>query len=201
MVQKERKMTDISEKILESRIIFLTGGIDDNANDIVAQLLYLESINDEDIYLYINSPGGWVSAGMAILDAMNQVYPDVATICFGEACSMGAILLACGEPGKRFILPNARVMIHQPSGGTEGVTEDILIDAEEIKKLRSILNKILSERTGLPIKKIEKLVDRDYYMSAKEAKKMGFVDEVLVSYKQSDKRGVKPTEKRKTKKK
>lgn len=172
---------DIFSRLLRERVIFLTGQVEDHmANLIVAQLLFLEAENpDKDIHLYINSPGGSVSAGLAIFDTMNFIKPEVSTICMGGAYSMGSFLLAAGEKGKRYALANARVMIHQPSGGAQGQATDIEINAREILKIRDRLNKILSERTGQPLEKIEKDVERDYWLDAQEAKEYGLVDEVL----------------------
>lgn len=172
---------DIFSRLLRERVIFLTGQVEDHmANLIVAQLLFLEAENpDKDIHLYINSPGGSVSAGLAIFDTMNFIKPEVSTICMGGAYSMGSFLLAAGEKGKRYALANARVMIHQPSGGAQGQATDIEINAREILKIRDRLNKILSERTGQPLEKIEKDVERDFWLDAPEAKEYGLVDEVL----------------------
>ena len=172
---------DIFSRLLRERVIFLTGQVEDHmANLIVAQLLFLEAENpDKDIHLYINSPGGSVSAGLAIFDTMNFIKPDVSTICMGGAYSMGSFLLAAGQRGKRYALANARVMIHQPSGGAQGQATDIEINAREILKTRARLNEILAERTGQPVEKIEKDVERDYWLDAKEAKEYGLVDEVL----------------------
>ena len=172
---------DIYSRLLKERIIFLVGPVEDYmANVIVAQLLFLESENPEkDIFLYINSPGGSVSAGLAIFDTMNFIKPEVSTICMGGAYSMGSFLLAAGEKGKRYALANSRVMIHQPSGGAQGQATDIEINAREILKTRARLNEILAERTGQPVEKIEKDVERDYWLDAKEAKEYGLVDEVL----------------------
>ncbi|WP_420825351.1 ATP-dependent Clp endopeptidase proteolytic subunit ClpP [Psychrobacter frigidicola] len=172
---------DIFSRLLRERVIFLTGQVEDHmANLIVAQLLFLEAENpDKDIHLYINSPGGSVSAGLAIFDTMNFIKPDVSTICMGGAYSMGSFLLAAGQRGKRYALANARVMIHQPSGGAQGQASDIEINAREILKTRARLNEILAERTGQPVEKIEKDVERDYWLDAKEAKEYGLIDEVL----------------------
>ena len=172
---------DIFSRLLRERVIFLTGQVEDHmANLIVAQLLFLEAENpDKDIHLYINSPGGSVSAGLAIFDTMNFIKPEVSTICMGGAYSMGSFLLAAGEKGKRYALANARVMIHQPSGGAQGQASDIEINAREILKTRARLNEILAERTGQPVEKIEKDVERDYWLDAKEAKEYGLIDEVL----------------------
>lgn len=172
---------DIFSRLLRERVIFLTGQVEDHmANLIVAQLLFLEAENpDKDIHLYINSPGGSVSAGLAIFDTMNFIKPEVSTICMGGAYSMGSFLLAAGEKGKRYALANSRVMIHQPSGGAQGQATDIEINAREILKTRARLNEILAERTGQPVEKIEKDVERDFWLDAKEAKEYGLVDEVL----------------------
>jgi ATP-dependent Clp protease, protease subunit len=172
---------DIYSRLLKERIIFLVGPVEDYmANLVVAQMLFLESENPEkDIYLYINSPGGSVSSGLAIFDTMNFIKPDVATLCTGMAASMGAFLLAAGAKGKRTALPNASVMIHQPSGGARGTAADIEISAREILKTREQLNKILAERTGQPLEKIAKDMERDYWMSAEETMAYGLVDNVI----------------------
>ena len=172
---------DIYSRLLKERVIFLVGPIDDYvANVVVAQLLFLEADNPEkDISLYINSPGGVVTAGLAIYDTMRFIKPDVSTICVGQACSMGSFLLAAGTKGKRYILPNSRVMIHQPSGGSQGQASDIAIQAKEILYLRSRLNAELAANTGQPIEKIELDVERDYFMAAEEAKAYGVVDAVI----------------------
>ncbi len=174
---------DIYSRLLKERIIFLGSGIDDNvASLIIAQLLFLEAENQEkDIFLYINSPGGFVTAGMGIYDTIHYIKPDVATICMGQASSMGALLLAGGAPGKRSALPNSRIMIHQPLGGAEGQASDIKIQADEIVRLRNSINKILSKATGQTIKRIEKDTDRNNFMSSEEAKKYGIVDKILSS--------------------
>ena len=171
---------DIYSRLLKERIIFLSGPIDDAvANITVAQLLFLESEDPKkDIYLYINSPGGSVSAGLAVYDTMQHIKPDVSTICVGLAASMGAILLSAGAKGKRFVLPNAEVMIHQPWGGAEGKASDIAISAKQILKLRENLNKIIAKNTGKPLEQVAKDTDRDFYMSADEAKKYGIIDEI-----------------------
>jgi ATP-dependent Clp protease, protease subunit len=171
---------DIYSRLLKDRIVFLGGGIDDDtANLIIAQLLFLESEDPKkDISLYVNSPGGSVTAGLAILDTMNHVKPAVSTVCVGMAASAAAVILAAGEPGKRFALPNAEVMIHQPWGGAQGQATDIEITAKHILATRDRLNKILAKATGQPLDKIEKDVDRDYFMMADEAKKYGIVDQV-----------------------
>lgn len=171
---------DIYSRLLKERIIFLGGPIDDTvANIIVAQLLFLESEDPKkDISLYVNSPGGQVDAGLAILDTMNYVKPDVSTVCVGMAASMGSVILASGTKGKRYILPNAEVMIHQPWGGAQGQASDIEITAKHILATRDRLNKILADTTGQDLKKVEKDVDRDFFMTAEEAKKYGIVDKV-----------------------
>ena len=166
--------------LLKNRIILLSGPIDDAlANTIVAELLYLDSLNHEDIALYINSPGGAVTAGMAIFDTMNFIKSDVSTICIGMAASMAAFLLACGQSGKRYILPNAEVMIHQPLGGAQGQATEIKIAAEHILKIKKKLNTILAEKTGKSLRKIEQDTERDYYLSAEEAKEYGLIDQIL----------------------
>lgn len=176
---------DIYSRLLEDRIIFLAGEIDDNtANIVIAQLIYLEGKNpDKDIFFYINSPGGSVSAGMAIYDTMKYIKCDVSTICIGLAASMGAFLLSSGTKGKRFALPNSEIMIHQPLGGAQGQASDIEIQAKHIKNIKNKLNNILSENTGKSIKEIEKDTDRDNYMSAEEAKAYGLIDEIFVTRK------------------
>ncbi|WP_265758246.1 ATP-dependent Clp endopeptidase proteolytic subunit ClpP [Avibacterium sp. 21-586] len=173
---------DIYSRLLKERIIFLSGQVEDNmANLIVAQLLFLESENpDKDISLYINSPGGVVTAGMAIYDTMQFIKPDVRTLCVGQACSMGAFLLAGGAAGKRAALPSARVMIHQPLGGFRGQASDIQIHAQEILKIKRTLNERLAFHTGQPFEKVEQDTDRDNFMSAEQAKLYGLIDEVLV---------------------
>ena len=172
---------DIYSRLLKDRVIFLSGEVEDNmANLIVAQLLFLESEDpDKDINLYINSPGGSVTAGMAIYDTMQFIKPDVRTLCVGQACSMGAFLLAGGAAGKRGALPHARVMIHQPLGGFRGQASDIQLHAKEILKIKSTLNERLAFHTGQPIETIEKDTDRDNFMSAEEAQNYGLVDEVF----------------------
>ena len=173
---------DIYSRLLKERIIFLGTPIDDNiASLIVAQMLFLEADDPEkDIHLYINSPGGVVTTGMAIYDTMQYIKPDVVTYCIGQAASMGAILLAGGTKGKRFALPHSRIMIHQPLGGVEGQAADIEIHAREILKIRQKLNEILAERTGQPIEKIEKDTDRNFFMTAQEAKDYGLIDKILM---------------------
>ena len=172
---------DIFSRLLRDRVIFLGGPVDDiSANLIVAQLLFLESENpDKDISLYINSPGGVVTAGMAIYDTMQFIKPDVSTMCMGQAASMGALLLAGGAHGKRFCLPNARVMIHQPLGGVQGQASDIAIHAEETLKIRARLNQILAKHTGQPEEVIAKDTDRDNFMNAEKAHKYGIIDKIL----------------------
>ena len=171
---------DIFSRLLKDRIIFLSGEInDDVANTVVSELLYLDSINHEDISLYINSPGGSITSGMAIYDTMNLIKSDVSTICVGMAASMAAFLLSCGTKGKRYILPNAEVMIHQPLGGASGQATEIKIAAERILKLRTKLNKILSENTKQPLEKVEEDTERDYFLSSEEAKTYGLVDKII----------------------
>ncbi|HLD22181.1 MAG TPA: ATP-dependent Clp endopeptidase proteolytic subunit ClpP [Patescibacteria group bacterium] len=172
---------DIYSRLLKERIIFLGSPIDDGvANTIIAQLLFLESQDDEkDIKLYINSPGGSVTSGLAIYDTMQYIKPHVSTICVGIAASMGAILLAAGEKGKRFTLPNAEVMIHQVMGGTEGQAADIKIAAEHILRVKDRLNKILVKHTEQPLERIEKDTDRDFFMNAEEAKRYGIIDKII----------------------
>ncbi|WP_260501674.1 ATP-dependent Clp endopeptidase proteolytic subunit ClpP [Aquabacterium sp. J223] len=172
---------DIYSRLLRERVIFLVGPVNDGtANLVVAQLLFLESENpDKDISLYINSPGGSVSAGMSIFDTMQFIKPDVSTLCMGMAASMGAFLLAAGTKGKRFALPNSKIMIHQPLGGAQGQATDIEIHAREILKTREQLNRILAERTGQPLAKIQADTERDYFMSAPDARDYGLIDQVL----------------------
>jgi len=172
---------DIYSRLLKDRIILLGTPIDDHvANLIVAQLLFLEAEDPEkDIYMYINSPGGVVTAGFAIYDTMNYIKPDVVTICIGQAASMGAFLLSAGAKGKRYSLPNARIMIHQPLGGFQGQATDIEIHAREILRLKRMLNEYLAKHTGQPIEKIEADTERDYFMSAEEAKEYGLIDKVI----------------------
>ncbi|WP_347548832.1 ATP-dependent Clp endopeptidase proteolytic subunit ClpP [Pseudalkalibacillus hwajinpoensis] len=172
---------DIYSRLLKDRIIMLGTAIDDNvSNAVVAQLLFLAAEDpDKDISLYINSPGGSITAGMAIYDTMQFIKPKVSTICIGMAASMGAFLLASGEPGKRYALPNSEVMIHQPLGGTQGQASDIEIHAKRIIQMREKLNKILSDRTGQPIEQIDRDTDRDRFMEATEAKEYGLIDEVM----------------------
>ena len=183
IVDKEKngeRSYDIFSRLLKDRIILLSGEIDDNlANVIVSELLYLDSLNHNDISLYINSPGGSITAGMAIMDTMNFIKSDVSTICLGMAASMGAFLLSCGKKGKRYILEHAEVMIHQPLGGVEGQATEIKIVAERILKLKEKLNKILSQNTNKDIKQITKDTERDYFLDSKEALEYGIVDKIL----------------------
>ena len=174
---------DIYSRLLKERVIFLVGPVNDiTANLVVAQLLFLEAENpDKDIHFYINSPGGSVSAGMSIYDTMQFIKPDVSTLCMGQACSMGAFLLTAGAKGKRFALPNSRVMIHQPMGGFQGQASDIAIHAKEILALRAKLNEIMAHHTGQPIDRIERDTDRDNFLSAQEAADYGLIDKVLHS--------------------
>ena len=176
---------DIYSRLLKDRIVFLGGPIDDNvANIVIAQLLFLEAESpDKDIHIYVNSPGGVVTAGLAIYDTMQYIKPHVSTICVGLAASMGAFLLLAGEKGKRYALPNADIMIHQPLGGAQGQASDIQIHAEKIIKTRKQLNAIIAERTGQSLKKIQKDTDRDFFMSAEEAKAYGIIDDVIVKRK------------------
>ncbi|MGO4998335.1 ATP-dependent Clp endopeptidase proteolytic subunit ClpP [Oceanisphaera sp. W20_SRM_FM3] len=178
---KGERSYDIYSRLLKERVIFLTGQVEDHmANLICAQLLFLESENPEkDIHLYINSPGGSVTAGMSIYDTMQFIKPNVSTLCMGQAASMGAFLLAGGEKGKRFVLPNSRVMIHQPLGGFQGQASDIQIHAKEILYIKEKLNRLLAEHTGQDLSIIERDTDRDNFMSAQTAKEYGIVDEVL----------------------
>ncbi len=179
--QRGERAYDIFSRLLKDRIIFIGTAIDDNvANLIVAQMLFLQMEEPEkDISIYVNSPGGSVTAGLAVYDTMQFVKPDVATYCVGQATSMGALLLAAGTKGKRFALPHARVMIHQPWGGVQGAATDISIQAKEILRLRERINKILAKHTNQPLAKIQKDTDRDFFMSAKESKEYGIVDEVI----------------------
>ena len=172
---------DIYSRLLKERVVFLVGQVEDySANLIVAQLLFLESENpDKDIHLYINSPGGSVTAGMSIYDTMQFIKPDVSTLCIGQACSMGALLLTAGAAGKRFCLPNSRTMIHQPSGGAQGQASDISIQAQEILKIRERLNQIMAGHTGQTIDKIQLDTERDNFMSAEESKDYGLIDEII----------------------
>jgi ATP-dependent Clp protease protease subunit len=176
---------DIYSRLLKDRIVFLGNPIEDNlANTIIAQLLFLQTEDSEkDIHLYINTPGGVVSAGMAIYDTMQYIKPDIATYCLGQAASMGALLLTAGTKGKRFVLPHSRVMIHQPIGGFYGQATDVEIHAKEILKMKETLNNIMSKHTGQPLEKIQVDTERDYFMSGEEAKEYGIVDEVIESMK------------------
>ena len=172
---------DIYSRLLKDRIVMLSGEIEDGmAASIVAQLLFLEAEDpDKDIYLYINSPGGVITSGFSIYDTMNYIKPDVCTICIGQAASMGAFLLSCGAPGKRYALPNSRIMIHQPLGGARGQATDIEIQAREILRMKEILNGILAKKTGQKLSKIVKDTERDFFMSSAEAKEYGLVDKIL----------------------
>ncbi len=172
---------DIYSRLLKERVIFLVGQVEDHmANLVVAQLLFLEAENpDKDIHLYINSPGGSVTAGMSIYDTMQFIKPDVSTMCIGQACSMGAFLLSAGQKGKRYCLPNSRVMIHQPSGGAQGQASDIHIHAQEILKIRDRLNRIMAENSGKTVEEVARDTERDNFMSAEESKAYGLIDEVL----------------------
>ena len=180
---------DIYSRLLKDRIIFLGGPIDDNvANVVVAQLLFLESEDpDKDIYLYINSPGGVVTAGLAIYYTMQYIKPDVSTICIGQAASMGSLLLTAGAKGKRFALPNSRIMIHQPLGGAQGQSTDIQIQAREIQRIRDVINDIIVNATGKSVEEVNEDTERDNFMTAEEAKAYGLVDEVIVRPKKSKK--------------
>lgn len=188
---------DIYSRLLKDRIIFLGGPIDDNvANIVVAQLLFLESEDpDKDIYLYINSPGGVVTAGLAIYDTMQYIKPDVSTICIGQAASMGAVLLTAGAKGKRFALPMARIMIHQPLGGAQGQSTDIQIQAREIMRIREVINDIFVKTTGQSREKIVEDTERDNFMTANEAKAYGLIDEVIMRKKTATSTKSKKTEK------
>ncbi len=172
---------DIYSRLLKERVIFLVGQVEDHmANLVVAQLLFLEAENpDKDIHLYINSPGGSVTAGLSIYDTMQFIKPNVSTMCIGQACSMGAFLLAAGAEGKRFCLPNARVMIHQPSGGAQGQASDIHIQAQEILKIRSRLNELMAKHSGRKVEEIERDTERDNFMSASESQEYGLIDKVI----------------------
>ncbi|WP_252180545.1 ATP-dependent Clp endopeptidase proteolytic subunit ClpP [Endozoicomonas sp. 4G] len=180
---------DIYSRLLKERVIFLVGQVEDHmANLVVAQLLFLESENpDKDVHLYINSPGGSVTAGMSIYDTMQFIKPDVSTMCIGQACSMGSLLLAAGADGKRYALPHSRVMIHQPLGGFQGQASDIAIHAQEIMTIKERLNKVLAKHTGQPIEVVEKDTDRDNFMSAEQAMEYGLIDKVLSSRIPTDK--------------
>lgn len=181
---------DIYSRLLKDRIIFLGTGVDDNvANAIIAQMLFLESDEpDQDIYLYVNSPGGQVSSGMAVYDTMQYIKPDVQTICIGQAASMGALLLAAGANGKRFSLPHARIMIHQPSGGFQGQHTDIEIQAKEISRIREILDGILATHSGQDPKKVRKDTERDHYMTGEEALKYGLIDKLITKRVEAEKK-------------
>ncbi|MEA1880639.1 MAG: ATP-dependent Clp endopeptidase proteolytic subunit ClpP [Campylobacterota bacterium] len=172
---------DIYSRLLKDRIIMLSGEVNDQvASTVVAQLLFLEAQDpDKDIYFYINSPGGVVTAGLSMYDTMNYIKPDIVTICMGQAASMGAFLLSSGTPGKRYALPNARIMIHQPSGGAQGQSTDIQIQAEEIQRLKDSLNEIMAKNCGKKAKQLEKDTERDNFMSSEEAVKYGLIDKVL----------------------
>ena len=172
---------DIYSRLLRERIIFITGGVEDHmASVITAQLLFLESENPKkDIYMYINSPGGVVTAGLAIHDTMNYIRPEVGTVCIGQAASMGSFLLAAGQPGKRVALTNSRIMIHQPSGGAQGMASDIEIQAKEILRMRHRLNTLYAKYTGKTVEEIERAMDRDNFLEADEAKVFGLIDEVM----------------------
>ncbi len=172
---------DIYSRLLKDRIIMLSGEVNDQvASTVVAQLLFLEAQDpDKDIYFYINSPGGVITSGLSMFDTMNYIKPDIVTICIGQAASMGAFLLASGTKGKRYALPHARIMIHQPSGGAQGQSTDIQIQAQEIQRLKDTLNEILAEQTGKTAKRVEKDTERDNFMSAKEALEYGLIDKVL----------------------
>ena len=181
---------DIYSRLLKDRIIFLGTGVDDNvANAIIAQMLFLESDEpDQDIYLYVNSPGGQVSSGMAVYDTMQYIKPDVQTICIGQAASMGALLLAAGANGKRFSLPHARIMIHQPSGGFQGQHTDIEIQAKEISRIREILDGIIATHSGQDPKKVRKDTERDHYMTGEEALKYGLIDKLITKRQEAEKK-------------
>ena len=181
---------DIYSRLLKDRIIFLGTGVDDNvANAIIAQMLFLESDEpDQDIYLYVNTPGGQVSSGMAIYDTMQYIKPDVQTICIGQAASMGALLLAAGANGKRFSLPHARIMIHQPSGGFQGQHTDIEIQAKEITRIREILDGIIAKHSGQDPKKVRKDTERDHYLTGEEALKYGLIDKLITKREEAEKK-------------
>ncbi len=185
---RSERAYDIYSRLLKDRIIFLGSAIDDYvANTVIAQILFLQTEDpDKDIHIYINSPGGVVSSGLAIYDTMQYVKPDIATYCVGQAASMGALLLAAGTAGKRFALPNSRIMLHQPMGGFQGQATDIEIHAKEILRMKDTLNNILSSHTGQPFEKIRTDTDRDFFMSGAEAKEYGIVDEVIFSMKKKN---------------
>lgn len=180
--RKNRESFDVYSRLISSRMLFLTGEITDkNSNLLAAQILFLDTLDSSrDIHLFINSPGGWVTSGLALYDVMQYVKSDIRTICLGQAASMGAILLAAGTKGKRISLPNSRIMIHQPLGGMQGVVSDIEIHAKEIMRIRERINEILSHHTGQPLDIISRDTDRDFFMSSEEAKNYGIVDEVAV---------------------
>jgi ATP-dependent Clp protease protease subunit len=182
---KGERSYDIYSRLLKDRVIMLSGEVNDQmASTIVAQLLFLEAEDPtKDIYLYINSPGGVITSGMSIYDTMNYIKPDVSTICIGQAASMGAFLLSSGAKGKRYSLPNSRIMIHQPLGGARGQATDIQIQAQEITRIKQLLNEILAEQTGQKVSKLEEDTDRDNFMSADEAMKYGLIDEVITNHK------------------
>jgi ATP-dependent Clp protease protease subunit len=184
-VGRTERAYDIYSRLLKDRIVFVSGVIEDNlANSVVAQLLHLEGEDAErDIYMYINSPGGVISSGLAIYDTMQYIKPNLCTICIGQAASMAALLLAAGHPGKRTALPNSRIMIHQPLGGAQGQASDIAIQAKEILYLREKMNEILHNHTGQDLKKLIEDTDRNYFMSAEEAKNYGIIDEVIINRK------------------
>ena len=184
-VGRTERAYDIYSRLLKDRIVFVSGVIEDNlANSVVAQLLHLEGEDAErDIYMYINSPGGVISSGLAIYDTMQYIKPNVCTICIGQAASMAALLLAAGHPGKRTALPNSRIMIHQPLGGAQGQASDIAIQAKEILYLREKMNEILHNHTGQDLKKLIEYTERNYFMSAEEAKNYGIIDEVIINRK------------------
>jgi ATP-dependent Clp protease protease subunit len=186
---RTERVYDIYSRLLKDRIIFIGTPIDDHvANVVIAQMLFLQTEDPEkEIHVYINSPGGVVSAGLAIYDTMQYVKPDIATYCIGQAASMGALLLAAGSKGKRFALPHARIMIHQPIGGFYGQATDVEIHAREILKMKETLNKILTNHTGQPFEKIQADTERDFFMSSKEAKEYGIIDEVISSIKETKK--------------
>ena len=181
---------DIYSRLLKDRIIFLGTGVDDNvANAIIAQMLFLESDEpDQDVYLYVNSPGGQVSSGMAIYDTMQYIKPDVQTICIGQAASMGALLLSAGAKGKRFALPHSRIMIHQPTGGFQGQHTDIEIQAKEISRIREILDGILATHSGQDAKKVRKDTERDHYMTGEEALKYGLIDKLITKREETERK-------------
>lgn len=184
VIDKERygeRSYDIFSRLLKERIIFISGEIDDDlANSVIAQLLYLDSLSNDDISIYINSPGGSITSGMAIYDTMNFIKSDVSTVCLGIAASMGAFLLSCGQKNKRYILPNAEVMIHQPLGGVNGQATEIKIVAERILKLKDKINEVLSINTGKDINIIAKDTERDFFMNSKEALEYGIVDKIII---------------------